>query len=119
MNFITENLGIIISSLFGVGGIWGYLFERNKNKAITKGVEADAEAKEIHNGGQIIDRYIAALDDLENRYEKKYLQITALYDSKVKVLEDEIRLHKRMNTALKKENTELKKKLKDANNRTK
>lgn len=119
MNFIQENIGQILSYLFGAGGALAFIFERRKNKAVTKGVEADAEAKEIHNGGKVIDLYKQALDDLENRYEKKYQEITALYERKMKVLEDEIKLHKRVVTMLKKENTELIRQLKDANNSTK
>jgi hypothetical protein len=119
MNFITENIALIISTIFGGGGLAAYFFERKKNNAVTKGVEADATTKEIDNGGKVIDLYKQALDDLENRYEKKYQEINSLYERKIKVLEDEIRLHKRMNTALKKENADLKRQLKDAGNNSK
>lgn len=118
MNFIIENIGIIISSLFGVGGIWGYLFERKKNKAIANGLEADADSKDIQNGKDVVTMYKGALDDLNDRYEKKFNDVVEMYDRKLKVLEDEIKLHKRMNTALKRENADLKRQLKDANNGT-
>lgn len=118
MNILTDNLALILTSLFGAGGFFAFLFERKKNKAITKGVEADADAKEINNGSKVIDLYKQALDDLENRYEKKYQEITALYERKMKVLEDEIKLHKRVVTMLKKENSELRRQLKNANNST-
>ena len=119
MNFIQENIGQILGYLFGAGGVFAFIFERRKNKAETKGVEADAETKEINNSGKVVDLYKQALDDLEGRYEKKYQEITALYERKIKVLESEIKLHKRIITDLKRENLELRNKLKDANNSTK
>ena len=119
MNFITENIGLIISTLFGAGGIIGYIFERSKNKAITKGVEADVDSKDIQNGKDVVSMYKEAMDDLNHRYEKKFNDIVDMYDRKMKVLEDEIKLHKRMNTSLKRENADLKRQLRDANNSTK
>lgn len=113
IQFLQEHFLVIFSTLFGGGGILAYLFERKKNRAVTKGVEADASLKEINNSSKIVDLYKDALDDLENRYERKYKELSALYDRKVKLLEDEIRLHKRQNTAIKRENTDLRKKLRD------
>ena len=49
-------------------------------------------------------------------YEKKFKDIVEMYDRKMKVLEDEIKLHKRMNTALKRENADLKRQLKNEDN---
>lgn len=90
MNFITENIAIVISSLFGVGGIWGYVFERNKNKAITKGVEADVDAKEINNSTKVLDLYKEALDDLQNRYEKRYNEVAEMFEKKYEMMRSEI-----------------------------
>jgi hypothetical protein len=116
MNFILDNFTIILGYLFGAGGVSAFFFERRKNKAVTKGVEAEVTTKELNNSGKVVDLYKAALDDLELRYEKKYQEITALYERKIKVLESEIKLHKRIISDLKKENLELRRKLKDASN---
>lgn len=116
VELIQGNIITIISTLFGGGGVIAYLFERRKNKAVTKGVEADANSKEIDNSSKVVDLYKTALNDLENRYEKKYKEITELYERKIKVLQDEIRLHKRYSTSLKRENTELRKRIKDGEN---
>lgn len=119
MDFITNNLALIITTIFGGGSLTAYIFERKKNIAVTKGVEADVDSKDIQNGKDVVSMYKEAMDDLNHRYEKKFNDIVEMYDRKMKVLEDEIKLHKRMNTALKKENADLKRQLKDASNSTK
>ncbi|MDB0601068.1 hypothetical protein PL373_07900 [Tenacibaculum maritimum] len=45
MQFDVTTFGQFIPYLFGTGGVAVAIFERRKNKAITKGVEADAESK--------------------------------------------------------------------------
>lgn len=117
--FIQDNIFQILTTIFGGSFSLAYIFERKKNKAVTKGVEAEVEMKEINNSEKVVDLYKQALDDLENRYEKKYLEISALYERKIKVLESEIKLHKRIITDLKRENSDLRRKLKDAANSTK
>ncbi|WP_233860989.1 hypothetical protein [Tenacibaculum piscium] len=113
MQFLIDNIGQILGYTLGAGGVGMAILERRKNNAITKSVEADAESKEIGNGQQVVSLYKDALDDLSERYEKKYQEITSLYERKIKVLEDEIRVHKRMLTTLKKENSELRKHIKN------
>lgn len=89
MNFFTDNFITILTTLFGGGGTLMYVLERKKNKAITKGVEADVESKEIDNGSKVIDLYKSALDDLEVRCEKKYLEMEKLYNAQNKILKEE------------------------------
>lgn len=113
MEFLKNHISEIIGYLFGAGGLLAFIFERRKKQAETQSLEADAESKEINNGQQVVSLYKSALDDLSSRYEKKYIEITDLYERKIKVLEDEIRVHKRMLTALKKENAELRKHIKN------
>lgn len=100
MQTVIENLPLIITTLFGAGGTTAYFFERRKNKA-------EAISKEIDNKSNLIQVYREALDDLNSRCEKKYNEVTELYDRKIKALNEEIATHKRINTNLKKENTEL------------
>jgi len=132
--FLQENLALIISTLFGAGGIFAYIFERRKNQAITKGVEADVETKEIDNSAKVIELYKNSLDDLEKRYENKYVEITTFFEKRVdmlkeeivhieslyarknKLLEDEIKLKNRFITGLKKEVADLRRQLKNAEN---
>jgi predicted RNase H-like nuclease (RuvC/YqgF family) len=90
MNFIQEHFITILSTIFGGGTFTAYLFERNKNKAVTKGVEADADSKEIDNSSKIITQYKEALEDLPARYELKYQEMSKLWDKKVTMLLDEI-----------------------------
>lgn len=114
MNLITDNLPTILGYIFGSGFLGAYIFERRKNNAVTKGVEADVDSKDIQNGKDVVSMYKEALIDSNKIYEKKFNDIVQMYDRKTKVLEDEIKLHKRMNTALKRENADLKRQLKDA-----
>jgi hypothetical protein len=134
MNFITDNLALIFSTLFGGGTLTAYIFERKKNNAVTKGVEADVSTKEIDNSTKVIELYKNSLDDLEKRYENKYVEITnffekrvtmlkeeiehieGLYARKNKLLEDEIKLKNRFITGLKKEVADLRRQLKNAEN---
>jgi predicted RNase H-like nuclease (RuvC/YqgF family) len=114
MEFLTTNFLTIFTTLFGGGSLAVLIFERKKNKAIAKGAEADADSKDIQNGKELVSMYKDAMDDMTDRAEKKFQEIIEMYDRKIKVLQDEIRLHKRYVNALKQENTELRKKIKDA-----
>ena len=87
-----------------VGAFTAWFFTRKKQAAQTDNLE-------INNSDKIIDQYKMALDDLCIRYEQKYEELSKACDRKVKVLEDEIRVHKRRYRLLKKENTELTKQL--------
>lgn len=139
MEFITQHFAIIISTIFGGGSLVGWIFEKRKNKAITKGVEADANTKEIDNGSKVVEMYKKALEDLPIKAEQKYKETVLLWEKKVsmltdemkyleesyqrknKLLEDEIKLKNKFIVTLKRElrdqqneNKILKKKLEDA-----
>jgi hypothetical protein len=121
MNFIVDNLALILTTIFGGGTLTAYIFERRKNKAITKGVEADVDTKEIKNTSIIITQYKEALEDLPVRYEQKYQEMAKLWEKKVgmllqeinqlensyqrksKLLEDEIKLKNKFISSLKRE----------------
>jgi predicted RNase H-like nuclease (RuvC/YqgF family) len=111
--FLIENIMSIIATLLGGTGLAGWFFERRKRIAEANGMEAENESKEIDNGSKVVELYRSALDDLGVRYEKKFAEVVDLYERKIKVLEDEIRLHKRIISNLKKENSELRKQLKE------
>lgn len=114
-DFIMDNLHAIVTTIFS-GGTLAYFFERRKRKALTNSVVADAHSKEIDNSGKVVEMYKSALDDLGARYEKKFEEVTQLYERKIKVLEDEIRLHKRTIAQLKKDLVEIRKQLKENQN---
>lgn len=63
----------------------------------------DVREKEIKNEIQLSDYYKTMLDDLATRYENKYKEIVALYDSKEKILREETTLLRRENRLLKKQ----------------
>lgn len=102
---MTTIIIAIITTIFGTGGVLGYYFERRKRMA-------EAESKEINNGQQVVNLYKNALDDLAIRYEKKFEEISSLYERKIKVLEDEIKVHKRYVSTLKKETADLRRQIK-------
>lgn len=95
----------IIGALFGTGGLLHAFLQRRKTKA-------EADSKVITNGHQVVNLYKDALDDLSVRYEKKYKELEAMYDQKAKLLSEENKIYKRQVSTLKKENLELRKKLK-------
>ncbi|PKP26193.1 MAG: hypothetical protein CVU03_05000 [Bacteroidetes bacterium HGW-Bacteroidetes-2] len=78
-----------------------------------KSQKEDTRAKVIQNEISLADAYKKQLDDLEVRYEKKFVEIVTMYDRKVRVLEDEITLLNRKVKMLKSDNTELRKRIKE------
>jgi hypothetical protein len=109
---ILNNLDTFVGAV--LTGIAGFLFGKKKLNAEVAGLDADNEGKEIENADKLVKLYKEAIDDLGVRYEVKFKEVTAMYDSKVKLLEDEINLHKRIIAQLKEENTMLRTKIKDS-----
>lgn len=107
MQTILENIPNLLGYLFGAGGIMAYIFERRKKQAEAKGLEAESRAKEIENKEHLVKIYRDALNDFNNQCEKKYKEVTELYDRKIQALNEEIATRRRINTNLKKENSEL------------
>jgi len=111
--FIAENIHTILVSIAGGGGFLGWFFERRKKKLENESTEADVESKEIDNGEKIIDMYKKALDDLTERHEKKFTEISALYEKKIESLKEEITIQNRIIKNLRKENADLRKCIKE------
>lgn len=94
--YISEGFTAIL------GGFVAWFFTRRKTS-----VEVDTT--EIDNGDKVIKRYKDALDDLEVRYENKYLHleqmsknIESLFEKKEQVLTQEITYHKKQAALYKK-----------------
>ena len=109
--YVFPHLGTAISTL-GTGLI-GFIFGRKKQNAETEAIEVSNDTIEIANADKLIKTYRDSLDDLTTRYEAKFKEIIGLYEQKVKLLNDEITLHKRIIEQLKEENRILRQKLKD------
>ena len=84
---------------------------RRKNVGKKFIVRYDPEHMDVYV--QLYEVLADGIDDLGGRYETKFKEITELYENKVKLLQDEINLHKRIIAQLKEENTMLRNKLKD------
>lgn len=101
--------------LFGASSIttaFGWIAERRRRRAEVHTLVINNESAIIDNERKRVDLYKDLLDDLSARYEAKYKEFENMHERKVKLLEDEIRLHKRAIAQLKLENQELKAKLK-------
>ena len=96
---ITEILPVLTAA---VGGLSGFLFSKHKRKA-------EVQSLEVSNTEKLLAQYRSALDDLTTRNEKKFLELEAAYKRKIKVLEEEILVHKRLIQAFKEEIKLLKK----------
>lgn len=116
--FISEHIAPHIGTFIGaiLTGIAGFLFGKKKLQAEIDGMSADNEGKDIENTEKLVKIYKETIDDLGSRYESKFKEVTEIYESKIKLLNDEINLHKRIIVQLKEENIMLRKKLKDAEN---
>lgn len=102
--------------LFGTGFIAtviGWVVERRKRKAETQTILANNETIEITNDDKKFEQYQKILDDLPERYEKRYKEFEEMHNRKIQLLEDEIALHKRVIATLKAENHELRKKIRE------
>lgn len=90
MNYVLENLPTLLGYLFGAGGVFAFISERKKNKAVASGLEADADSKEIDNSSKVVDLYKEALDDLQNRYEKRYNEVAEMFEKKYQMMREEM-----------------------------
>jgi len=113
IQLLMNNLMPILSLFFGTGGFIAWFFERRKRKAQAISIETQNESQEIANDKSLIALYKEALDDLNGRYERKFKEITDMYERKIKLLEDEINLHKRIIANLRKENSDLRGRIKE------
>lgn len=115
INFFTEQIAPHISTFISaiLVGFAGFVFGKQKLKAEVAGLDADNEGKKIENEDKLVKLYKDAIDDLGSRYEVRFKEVTSMYESKVKLLEDEINLHKRIVAQLKEENSMLRSKIKD------
>ena len=104
---------------------------------LTKGTEwvfnrgnaaEEVKGKEIDNEVKLADYYKSMLDDLEVRYDRKYQELgdrhekryesmSSLYEDKERVLRDEIVLLKNKVRMLKTENAELRKRVRELEER--
>lgn len=78
-----------------------------------KSQKADVKAKDIENEIKLSEYYKKMLDDLDDRYEAKFIEFVALYERKEKILKDEIFLLNRKIKDLKAENIALRKRIKE------
>ena len=97
----------------GASSTFTWFLARKRNHAEARIKEEEANSLEIANEIKFADYYKVMLDDLGARYEKEFQKIVGMYDKKVQMLEDEIKLLKRKIYNLEKENKELLNRLKD------
>ncbi|RWX03356.1 hypothetical protein [Flavobacterium cerinum] len=104
---LIGSAGIIISS------ITGFKIGKRKSTAEALDIEANAKSKEIDNEVKLANYYKSLLDDLGDRYEKKFKDVVSLYEAKERIMQDEINLLKSKNKMLTQENTALRKRIKE------
>ncbi|MDV6170240.1 hypothetical protein R1T16_17520 [Flavobacterium sp. DG1-102-2] len=109
--FFIAIAGIITTSATG-----HYAYKAGKRKSL-----AEAKGLEIDNDIKRSNHHIKLLDDLTERYEKRYKEFEEMTNRKVELLEEEIRLKDRKIKLQQQEITELKREnklLRNAANRT-
>ncbi|WP_312398784.1 hypothetical protein [Chryseobacterium sp.] len=111
IELFKEHIGTFLSLI--VTGSAGWFFGRRKIDAEVEGIDADNEGKKLENDDKLVNLYKDALDDLGNRYEAKFKEFSEISERKIRLLEEEINIQKRINEQLKAENTLLKEKLKE------
>ncbi|MDO4224801.1 MAG: hypothetical protein Q4C75_02795 [Bergeyella zoohelcum] len=113
IELLTNHILPHIGAFFGafLTGVTGFIFGRKKQRAETQTIEVNNDSIEISNADKIVGMYQKTLDDLQSRYESKFKEITALYEEKIKLMQDEIGILKRTIKQLKEENAILKERL--------
>ncbi|AZA84797.1 cell wall anchor protein [Chryseobacterium lactis] len=111
IELFKEHIGTFLSLV--VSGSAGWFFGRRKLNAEVEGMDADNEGKKLENDEKLVNLYKEALDDLGNRYESKFKEFSEISERKIKLLEEEINIQKRINEQLRAENAVLKAKLKE------
>lgn len=116
----------LLGFVFGGGGLLMWFLEKRKYNETIAGMKIaneerilDNEKKQIDIDDKVIDRYKVALDDLGTRYEDKFKDVTDVYERKIKLLEEEINLRERIILSLKRENRDLKSRIKLLENENK
>lgn len=103
--YLIDNLNLLITGL--ISGALGYIFNRYKNRAELKSLQADSSQK-------IVDLYQDAMDDLKVRYEEKFTSARDDYNSKtanlIKSFEERHQQLEKKFDHLQKEHDNLKKK---------
>lgn len=95
-----------------IAGFGGWFFGRKKQAVEIQGTEID-------NGAKAVNLYKEALDDLGLRYEQKYKYVVNLYESREKLLRDEISMLKNKIKMLRVENISFKKRIGELENQLK
>lgn len=102
-DFIKEHLSILVATLItaSVSGFGGWLYGREKLDAEIQKLKTEVYASEIENKNRIVVLYREAMDDLNQRYEAKFTEMTQLYEHKINLLKEEIILQDRQIQELK------------------
>ena len=100
--FIINHIDVIISYIFGAGGIFSAWTERKKRKQ-------ELVKAETQNQQKVVDLYQEALDDLKKRYDEKFHELETeikqlrtnldLWKSKYRDLKGEFEKYKSDHTA--------------------
>jgi len=113
IQFLSDNLMSLLGFLFGGGGILLWFLEKQKYNETIAGMRAENENKELENDSKIISLYKDSLDDLGTRYEAKFKDLVETYDRKIKLMKEENELQERIITGLKRENSDLRNRIKE------
>lgn len=94
---VVEIIGAIVTVIGAITGTGyfsfafakkKYLQEVEKLKVEVLQAQKTAETTEIENGTKVVDLYKNALDDLNDRYEKKYQELEASSNKKLAALDE-------------------------------
>ena len=97
---LVDNIGTVIATLFGSGSLYGWFYERKKNKIQEKQLDADA-LKTMQ------DAYDKFTEDSLKRYEDLRSEIQVLRTNLTDVTA-QLNLERKNNEALRKEHDSLK-----------
>lgn len=108
MDIILNNIGLLLTAIGGTG-FFTFLFAKSKYQVDVLQAKENAETTAIDNDIKLSAHYKVILDDLKNRYEKRYQEFESLMNRKIKLLEEEITLKNRKIKLQQQEIIELKK----------
>ena len=94
MDTITIFITSILTAIGGTG-YFTFLFAKSKYKVEVLQAKENAETTAIDNDIKLSSHYKEILDDLKDRYEKRYKEFEDIMNRKFMLLEEELKLKDR------------------------